>query len=415
MTRSNSILGSNINLVKSHNMQAILLSLLQCGMDSRVELAEKLSLSTTTITNLTSELLDQGIIMEEQVESPEKHRRVGRPRRMLRLEPSARFAIGVHIGVGLFRIAITDLFAGIICNEIETFDLKTSPEDVINNIVLLIEKTIEMCGIDRERVIGVGVGASGLVNYENGINVLAPRLGWENIPIQHLLENQLNLPVCVDNNVRTMALAEAFFGNGRGAGVLAFVYGRIGVGSGIVVNGQVFRGSGAGAGEIGHNTILSQGGEICTCGNTGCLETLLSEPVWIRHAEELAAAHPESLIAKYFSLEENRTPIERVFSAARDGDELILQFIEERACYLGIALANLVNVLNPELIILGGMLAQGSDLILPIAEAKMREAAFAGLGDKVQLETTSFGWSAGVVGAAALALTTYLYQHAEDI
>lgn len=396
-------------------MQAILLSLLQSGMVSRVELAEKLSLSTTTITNLTSELLDQGIILEEQGESPEKHRRVGRPRRMLRLEPSARFAIGVHIGVGLFRIAITDLFAKIICNEIETFDLKTPPEEVINNIVLVIEKIIAMCDIDRERVIGVGVGASGLVNYENGINVLAPRLGWENIPIQHLLENQLSLPVCVDNNVRTMALAEAFFGIGRDASVLVFVYGRIGVGSGIVVNGQVFRGSGAGAGEIGHTTILPQGGEVCTCGNTGCLETLLSEPVWIRRAEDIAVAHTESLISKYLCLEDEQTPIERVFSAARDGDELIQQFIEERACYLGIALANLVNVVNPELIILGGMFAQGSDLILPIAKAKMREAAFAGLGDQVQLETTSFGWSAGVVGAAALALTTFLYQPAEEI
>ncbi|MBI9046890.1 MAG: ROK family transcriptional regulator [Anaerolineaceae bacterium] len=415
MTRSNNILGSNINLVKSHNIRAILLCLVQNSMVSRVELAEKLLLSTTTITNLTSELLEQGIIFEEQVGSPEKRKSVGRPRRMLRLEPSARFAIGVHIGVGLIRVAITDLFAEIINSDIQTFDLDTPPEDVINNIVLLIEKAIKKCNIDRSRVIGVGVGASGLVNYENGINVFAPRLGWKNIPIQHILENHLDLPVCVDNNVRTMALAEAFFGIGRGTGVLAFVYGRIGVGSGIVVNRQVFRGSGAGAGEIGHTTILPHGGEICTCGNTGCLETLLSEPVWIRHAEELAAAHPESLLSKYLNLEDEQTSIERIFSAARDGDKLIQQFIENRACYLGIALANLVNVLNPEMIILGGMFAQGSDLILPIAEAKMIKTAFAGLGDKVRLETTSFGWSAGVVGAASLALTSYLYQQPEGI
>ena len=88
---------------------------------------------------------------------------------------------------------------------------------------------------------------------------------------------------------------------------------------------------GAGAGEIGHTTILLHGGEICTCGNTGCLETLLSEPVWIQHAEELAAAHPESLLSKYLNLEDERTPIERAFSAARDGDNIIQQFIEERA------------------------------------------------------------------------------------
>jgi glucokinase len=212
-----------------------------------------------------------------------------------------------------------------------------------------------------------------------------------------------------------MALAEATFGGGRGVGVLAFVYGRIGVGSGIVVNGQVFRGSGAGAGEIGHITIIPQGGEICTCSNTGCLETLLSETVWIRQAEQLAVTHPDSLIATHLRADDDRTPIERIFSAAREGDRQIQDFIEDRACYLGIALANLVNLLNPERIILGGMFAQGSDLIMPIAEAKMRATAFARLGENVQLETTSFGWRAGVIGGAALALTTFFYQNSEGI
>jgi predicted NBD/HSP70 family sugar kinase len=415
MTKSNNLLGSNINLVKSHNIRAILLSLLQDGPISRVELAEKLSLSNTTITNLMSELLDQGIILEEQVETPEKRRSVGRPRRMLQLVPSARYAVGVHIGVGIFRVAITNLFADIINGEIAKFDLNTPPDVVIKDIVRLIELTIQKSNIEREKVIGIGVGASGLVNYEEGINVLAPRLGWENVPIQHLMEIQLDLPVCVDNNVRTMALAEAFFGDGQGVGVLAFVYGRIGVGSGIVVNGQVFRGSGAGAGEIGHTTIIPQGGETCSCGNTGCLETLLSEPVWIRHAEKLAASHPDSILATYLKRGDERSPIDQIFSAATDGDEIAQQFIADRSCYLGIALANLVNVLNPELIILGGMFAQGSDLILPIAEARMREAAFAGLGEKVTLEVTSFGWRAGVIGAAALALTTFFYQQKEGL
>jgi glucokinase-like ROK family protein len=415
MAQSNILLGSNINLVKSHNTRAVLLSLLQEGPISRVELAEKHSLSNTTITNITSDLLDQGIVIEERVEIPQQRRRVGRPRRMLQLIPAARYAIGVHIGVGLFRVAITNLFAEIIYNEIAAFDLTTPPEEVIAEIVKLIESTIEKSAIERERVIGVGVGASGLVNFEEGINVLAPRLGWENVPIQHLMETQLDLPVCVDNNVRTMALAEAIFGDGQGVGVLAFVYGRIGVGAGIVVNGQVFRGGAAGAGEIGHTIIIPQGGETCTCGNTGCLETLLSEPVWIRHAEKIAASHPDSTLAATLKQSDEPSPIERVFSAAADGDEQAKKFIEDRSRYLGIALANLVNVLNPEMIIVGGMFAQGSDLILPVAEAKMKEAAFAGLGEKVKLQTTSFGWRAGVIGAASLALTTFFYQYAEGI
>ena len=333
---------------------------------------------------------------------------------MLRLVPSARYAVGVHIGVGIFRVAITNLIAEIIYNEIATFDLTSPPDTVIKDIVRLIDVVIRKSKIDRDRVIGVGVGASGLVSCEEGIIVLAPRLGWESVPIQQFMEAQLDLPVCVDNNVRTMALAEAIFGDGRGVGILAFVYGRIGVGAGIVVNGQVFRGSGAGAGEIGHTTVIPRGGETCTCGNTGCLETLLSEPVWIRNAEAIAVSHPDSLLASYLRRDDDRSPIELILAAATDGDKLAKRFIEDRSCYLGIALANLVNVLNPELIILGGMFAQGSDLILPIAEAKMRQAAFAGLGENVRLAATSFGWRAGVIGAAALSLTTFFYQQSED-
>ena len=292
MAHSTDIFGSTNNQVKAHNLQAILLTLLREKHFSRVELANRLSLSNTTITNLTTELLAQGIIAEEPVGSSDELRSVGRPRKMLRLVPTARYAIGIHIGVPIVRIAIIDLFANIIESDSYTFDLDQKPESVIRNIIQLTEDLIQSSKIDKKKVIGIGVGASGLVNHELGMNVLAPRLNWKNVPIQKLIESQIKIPVCVDNNVRSMALAEAFFGDGRGVGVLAFVYGRIGVGSGIVVNGRVFRGSGAGAGEIGHTTIIPKGGEQCTCGNTGCLETLLSEPVWIQYIQTIASKKP---------------------------------------------------------------------------------------------------------------------------
>jgi glucokinase len=274
--------------------------------------------------------------------------------------------------------------------------------------VLILES-----GIDRDRILGVGVGASGLVDYTTGVNVLAPRLNWRDIAIQSSLEPEVGLPVCVENNVRTMALGEGFFGAGRGANVLAFVYGRVGVGAGIVVGGHIFRGSGAGAGEIGHMIMVPEGGDRCSCGNTGCLETLISEPVLIREAETLAAATPDSLLASYLRRDDDLRPIERIFSAARAGDEAAQRLIKERSCYLGIALANLVNTLNPELILLGGMFAEMHELILPVAERVMRERSFGGLGEKVRLQPTTFGWRAGVIGASSLALTNYFYQHPE--
>jgi predicted NBD/HSP70 family sugar kinase len=207
-----------------------------------------------------------------------------------------------------------------------------------------------------------------------------------------------------------MALGEAYFGAGRGVELLVFVYGRIGVGAGLVVNGQVFRGGGAGAGEIGHMVMLSEGGEQCTCGNYGCLETLVSERVMIRRAQALAQENPQGVLAAYLDKAEREVLTDAIIQAACDGDLGAQALITDLANSLGMALSNLVNVINPELIILGGLFAQGCDQILPVAEETMRSAAFAGLGENVRLKTTSFSWRAGVIGASALALMTFFYQ-----
>ncbi len=408
-------LGSNINLVKAHNLQAILLSLLHESSISRVQLAHKTNLSTTTITNLVTELLDQGIVSEESSPAKDEPRPVGRPRTGLRLIPDARYALGVHIGIGLFRVAIANLCAELIESQIEQFDLATPPDQVLDRMTDCIEQVITRSGIDRQRILGVGVGASGLVNYQTGVNILAPNLGWREVHIREKLQASLGLPVEVDNNVRAMALGEAYFGLGRGVDSLAFVYGRTGVGAGFVFGGQVFRGSSTGAGEIGHTIMMPQNGAPCRCGQSGCLETLVSESVILHQAQAIIDRQPDGLLADCFTRHNNLSPIERVFTAARRGDPSVCKMIEEVACYLGMALANLVNVLNPELILLGGMFAQGQDLFLPVATRTMHQMAFAGMGEKVRLQTTSFGWRAGVIGAAALALMRFFYQPPQTI
>ncbi len=409
------ISGSNLNRVKAHNLQAILMSLLYENQLSRAGLAKLTSLSSATVTNLANELIEQGIIteIEPPVTEPENKRGVGRPRRMLRLVPDARYAIGVHIGIGLYRVAITNLHTNFIDNRIVEFERKAPASEVLDNIAATIEELLQATEINRWNILAIGVGASGLVNHDLGLNVLAPRLGWQNVNIRAILEEKTGIRVTVDNNVRAMAIAEAFFGAGRGVNVLAFVYGRIGVGAGFVVNGQVFRGSGAGAGEIGHTIMVPEGGLPCRCGQTGCLETLVTEPVIVRKATQLANEHPNSALAQYLADMGGAKPIERIFAAARDGDQISSQMIAEQGHYLGIAFANLVNILNPEMILLGGVFAQGDDLIRPIACQVMRQTAFSGLGDDVIVEPSSFGWRAGVIGASALALMDFFYQRKE--
>ncbi len=423
-------LGSNIVNVKAHNMQAVLLSLLTVADSadaqplSRIQLAHKTNLSSTTITNLVAELIEQGIVTEDKNSREDEFRPVGRPRTGLRLIPDARYVVGVHIGVGLYRVAVMNLRAEMVRSKFVNFPIEASPFDVLAGISHDIHELLASCGMERRLILGIGVGASGLVDTLSGVNIFAPNLDWHHIPIREILQNQIGLPVVVENNVRAMALGEAYFGSGREAQSLAFVYGRTGVGAGLVVEHQIFRGSSTGAGEIGHMILAPENGEMCRCGNRGCLETLVSESVVLRQARSAAQSNPESVLARLLSQAAEtssavsgaqQSEIESVFQAARQGDPAAVEIVESVGHYLGIALANLVNIFNPELILLGGMFAQGQDLILPVTGQTMRRAAFAGLGEKVRLETTRFGWRAGVTGAAALALLNFFYQQTSTV
>ncbi|MCJ7434332.1 MAG: ROK family protein [Anaerolineales bacterium] len=409
-------LGSNIVNVKAHNMQTVLLSLLTCvdsvgqQLLSRSQLAQKTNLSSTTITNLVAELIEQGIVAEDKNAREDEHRSIGRPRTGLYLIPDARYVVGVHIGVGLYRVAVMNLRAEIVCSKLVTFAITTPSADILREMSLDIHELLTNCGVDRRLILGVGVGASGLVDYLKGINILAPNLDWHHVPIRDYLESQLGLPGVVENNVRAMALGEAYFGGGREAQSLAFVYGRTGVGAGFVIDHQLFRGSSTGAGEIGHMILVSENGELCRCGNRGCLETLVSEAVIIRRAQGIAEAEPDGVLAHLLANPADRSLVECVFQAARQGDSAVLQLLGEIGHYLGVALTNLVNILNPEMIILGGLFAQAEDLILPVARETLNRLAFAGIGEKVKLTTTGFGWRAGVTGAAALALLAFFYR-----
>lgn len=415
--QNNSYKGSNINSIKLHNLQMILLILLHDQNISRVQLAQKTNLSNSTISNLIAELIQQGVVSEDTQNDLETNglRPVGRPSTCIHIETNARFVVGVHIGVGVFRVATVNLVGEIIYNQIEQFHVDDPATKVLDQIIVTIESVITKSNLERSRILGVGVGASGLVDFQAGINIVAPNLNWHNVPLRDYVQNKLQLGVVVDNNVRAMAIGEKYFGAGRDVDSLVFVYGRVGVGAGLIFKGEVFRGSTTGAGEIGHTTMLLEGGEACRCGNSGCLETLVSEPAILRQAEKIVHLNPDGLLAQLYIQRQDLTPIERVFAAARQGDQEVQQLLEKHAYYLGVAVAGLVNLFNPEMILFGGIYAQGQELLLPPTIRTVNKMAFGGLGRRVQMQATSFGWKAGVVGAAALGLMYFFYQQAESL
>ena len=251
--------------------------------------------------------------------------------------------------------------------------------------------------LNGQRLIGMGVGASGLVDVHAGVNLIAPNLKWHDVPIPKLLSEHCGLPVAVDNNVRCMALSESMYGAGQETRALAFVYARIGVGAGLVVDGRLYHGAGYGAGEIGHWVVSGPYGNDMPQPLT--LEDLISEREIVKRAERL---DPTPLAGA-------SRPIQAVFQAAREGHERFGQLLDEVAYFTGVALANLVDVLNPELILLGGLLEEGYDLLQqPIADT-MRGFAFAGLGKQVEILPATFGPNCGEVGAAVLAFDEFFY------
>ena len=403
-------MASNHTALKAQNMQSLLKALLRYEQVTRVQLAQLTGLTTATITNLVTELINEGLVTEEGILQSDQPK-VGRPQKVLQLIPDARFAVGVHIGVGLFRVSLCNLLAEPLQTVVESFDVDAAPEGVLERIQEVIRAVIKKNKVKKERVTGIGIGASGLVDEKTGENVHAPNLDWHHVHIREIMEAAFPYPVKVDNNVRVMALAEARFGIGKDTYGVSFVYARKGVGAGYFVHGYLYRGMAAGAGEIGHMIIQPDGGQPCRCGNHGCLETLVSEPVILSLAEQIMQENPQGVLAKIAADAEFN--IQLVFESARQGDEEVLAMLQSRARYMGIALANLVNMLNPPMIVLGGLLYQGQDLLLPEIKRTMQQCAFSNLGEQVDLRVTGFGSLAGVIGAAALALYTYFYESYE--
>ena len=317
---------------------------------SRATLAKQLGLSTATITNLVSELLAQGVVVETGTVSNVNKKNIGRPQTSLSLEPTAKFALAIYIEVGQVQIAITNLFAKPIAIQSISHARHESSDIVLEKITEAAHDLLRSEQIQHQDIVGIGIGASGLVDIHSGENIVSPNLGWNNLQLREYFSKALHLPTNVDNNVRAMALGEAMFGGDNNSDVLAFIYGRVGVGAGFVIGKDVFRGAAGGAGEIGHTTMLIDNGKACTCGNYGCLETLVSESAIIESAS---------------TLDSSVTSLKETYQRARDGQAQFKTLIEKHARYLGVATANLVNILNPKTIVFGGIFGEGHDLWLP--------------------------------------------------
>ncbi|MFS0822707.1 ROK family glucokinase [Bacillus sp. 1P02SD] len=281
-----------------------------------------------------------------------------------------------------------------------------SGDKIIPDIAAAIEGKMTELQLKKEQFVGVGMGAPGPVNFEEGVFYKATNLGMkEMFPLKAELEKTIGLPAAVDNDANVAAIGEMWKGAGEGAKDLICVTLGTGVGGGIISNGEVVRGVNGAGGEIGHITSIPEGGALCGCGKTGCIETIASATGIARLAKEaIQTKNESSLIREQFERTGEITSKD-VFEAAAKGDVLAKNIIDHVTYHLGLALSHIANGLNPEKIVVGGGVSKaGEQLLLPLKK-QFKRFAFPRVADGAEITIATLGNDAGVIGAAYLAKT----------
>jgi glucokinase-like ROK family protein len=390
-------LAGHPELLKEINRARLFEVLKATRVVSRAELARETNLSRTTISVLADELLRTGLVREIGIGDSTG----GRPPVLLEFNPNAALALGARLRDHYWTVVVTNLDAQVV----QRLDVPVDGTSPVAAIAALKEGVDSlMARIDRERLLpAIGLGTPGLVDMRSGTVKTAVDVGWLEVPIKDMAEEALGLQAFVVNRSKVGALAEFWYGAGQGVKDLIYVAIGTGIAAGIVHSSQLYVGANSSAGELGHVTVLPEG-PACPCGNRGCLQQLASGPAIANLARarlregggtalrDMVGNHPELLTA------------EMVFQAAEEGDRLAGEIVRQAAGYLGIAIGNLINLFNPELVILGGSIGRaGQTLIDPLQEEVSRRAMAYPLS-VVRIVVSALGPDAGAIGAAVLVL-----------
>lgn len=310
--------------------------------------------------------------------------------------------IGIDVGGTNVKIALVDGEGKIIySNSVPTY-AQMGYEYTVNNIKQAIRDLMKETNTDAKEIEGIGFDFPGQVDYKTGVVKLAPNIpGWINVPIAQMIEEEFNIPTRIDNDVRCAALGELKFGAGKGCENFVCITVGTGIGSGLVINGQLVRGAANAAGEIGHIKLQMNGGPICGCGDTGCLEAFASGPSIVAMAQEYLKGGKSTKFREMAGADGEITPY-IVAKAAEAGDPVAKRIFEIVGTYIGMGLVSVINLLNPEKVIIGGGVAAAGDLLLAPIRKTIKERAMVVAGNSVEIVPAELGNSAGVIGASML-------------
>jgi predicted NBD/HSP70 family sugar kinase/biotin operon repressor len=373
--------------LRERNRNRVLGALRERGRISQADIARLTGLSRTTVHTLVSELKNSGLVHE--VETSAHDIRGGRPAVQLMLRDSSLAVVGIDFGHSHVQVAVADIAHNVLAERRRDLDVRHDARTAIDTATHMVVEVLAEGHVERKAVIAAGIGVPGPVDRGRGTAGSATILpGWTGVRIATEMQQRLGMPVEIENDANLGALAEMTWGAGRECSNFAYIKAATGIGAGIVIDGRLLRGASGTAGEIGHTT-LDESGALCYCGNRGCLETVASGPAIIAL---VSSGHPELLT------------LGQVIELASSGDARCRRAISDAGREIGVAVAGLCNLINPERVIVGGLLSRVGELLLqPIRESIRRHAVFAA-AERVEVVPAVFVERAELLGSLALAL-----------
>jgi len=391
--------------VRKVNRSLVLNTLRLHAPASRAEVANITGLTRGTVSNIVNVLIEDGLVHEDKLQDS----KIGRPSVALGLSPEGGAVVGVEIGVDFISVLLTNFVAKPLWEVRSQTNPSQSQTDIINQAEKYIDQALSIAKEQGLRPLGIGVGVPGLVNILQGNLIVAPNLHWRNVPLRLIWNQRFHLPIYIDNEANLSALGEYYFGIARNVDNFIYLTSDIGLGGGIMIDGRLFRGGHGYGGEIGHMQRNPQG-ELCGCGRRGCWETQVGpRAVLSRVKKEFETHHDQSLLDACSGNLENLT-FDIVVKFALSGDLICLQAIEEVAVNLGVGIADLVNIFNPDLIVIGGAFIQGKEILHSIIEKTIFTNALQPDLENLRIVFSERNTEACVFGAVAVVLDDILRE-----
>ncbi len=399
---------SNIEHKKIFQKNAIIEYLYKQGPTSNPDIARYTKMSSPTITKLIQELIDYGIVIDMGIGASIG----GRKPNLFGINPNARYIVGVDIDCRMVKLGIFNLANEAVSEIITYFGNVKDKHEMFNELFTRLDDLIKQTGLDKKAYLGIGVSIPGLINSKTGQTYMDLQIDGEKL--EDLFSKRYELPVVIDSDSRVMAIGEQAFGFAKDKKDVLCLNICDGVGLGMILNGAVYRGKSGLAGEFGHINVVRDG-NLCTCGKYGCLETVASGTALIEQAQQGIRKGQESLISELVNDDLDNIHVSDIIEAVNKGDIFAIEIINKLGHFLGEALASLVHIFNPEMIIIGGKVALAENYLINPIENTLNKYTISHIMKDTQVVTSTLQEKVKLLGSVAMVMNQVFDERVDEI